>query len=105
MSITFSLSSRVSCSRTSISGLISLMESRALGLRPADVGLPVDDLALQVGLVDGVELDDAERADTGRGEVHQHRRAEAAGADGEHLGVLQPLLPVHPDVGMIRWRL
>ena len=58
----------------------------------------MDDLALQVGLVDGVELDDAERADARRGEVHQRRRAEAAGADAEHLGVLQPLLPGHPDV-------
>ena len=72
--------------------------ARALGLGPADVGLPVDDLALQVRLVDRVELDDAERADAGRGQVHEHRRAETAGADGEHLGVLQPLLPVHADV-------
>src|SRR5262249_6177631 len=30
--------------------------ARRLRLRPADVGLAVDDLALQVGLVDGVEL-------------------------------------------------
>src|SRR3712207_4406732 len=73
--------------------------TRALGLGPAHVGLAVDDLALQVGLVDDVELDDAERADAGRGQVHEHGRAETAGADGEHLGVLQPLLTVHPDVG------
>ena len=59
----------------------------------------MDDLALQVGLVDLVELDDAERADAGRGQVEQRRAAEAAGADHEHLGVLQPLLPGHPDVG------
>jgi hypothetical protein len=58
----------------------------------------VDDLALQVRLVDGVEVDDAERADAGRGQIHQRRRAEATRADHEHLGVLQPLLPVHPDV-------
>src|SRR3712207_9131892 len=62
--------------------------TRALGLGPAHVGLAVDDLALQVGLVDDVELDDAERADAGRGQVHEHGRAETAGADGEHLGVL-----------------
>jgi hypothetical protein len=72
--------------------------ARALGLGPADVGDAVDDLALQVRLVDDVELDDAERADTGGGQVHEHRRAEAARTDGEHLGVLQSLLPVHPDV-------
>ena len=70
-----------------------------LGLGLPDVGLAVDDLALQVRLVDVVELDDAERADPGRGQVEQRRAAEAAGADHQHLGVLQPLLPVHPDVG------
>ena len=68
-------------------------------LRLPDVGLAVDDLALQVGLVDDVEVDDAEGADTGGGEVEQRRRAEAAGTDDEHLGVLQPLLPGHADVG------
>ena len=70
-----------------------------LRLRLADVGLPVDDLALQVGLVDLVELGDAEGADAGRGQVEQRGAAQAAGADDEHLGVLEPLLPGHPDVG------
>ena len=70
-----------------------------LGLRLPDVGLAVDDLALQVGLVDDVEVDDAEGADAGGGEVEQRGRAEPAGADDEHLGVLQPLLPGHADVG------
>ena len=59
----------------------------------------MDHLALQVGLVDLVELRDAEGAHAGRGEVEQGRAAEAAGADDEHLGVLQPLLPGHADVG------
>jgi len=44
-----------------------------LRLRAADVALPVDDLALQVRLVHDVELDDAQGADTGGGEVHQGR--------------------------------
>ena len=44
----------------------------------------VDDLALQVRVVDDVGVDDAERADAGRGEVERRRRAEAAGADQEH---------------------
>jgi hypothetical protein len=30
-----------------------------LSLRPADIGLAMDDLALQVGLVDHVEVDDS----------------------------------------------
>ena len=59
----------------------------------------VDDLALQVGLVDHVELDDADGADAGGGEVQQRRRAQPARADDQHLGVLQPLLPVHAQVG------
>ena len=60
--------------------------ARGLGLGPADVGLAVDDLALQVRLVDDVEVDDAERADARRGEVEQGGRAQAA-APAEHLGV------------------
>jgi hypothetical protein len=70
-----------------------------LGLGLADVGLAVDDLALQVRLVDGVELDDAEGADAGRGQVEQRGAAETAGADHQHPGVLQPLLTGHPDLG------
>ena len=68
-----------------------------LGL--AHVALPVDDLSLQVGLVDLVELDDAEGADTGSGQVEQRRAAEPACPDHQDAGVLQPLLAVHPDVG------
>jgi hypothetical protein len=70
-----------------------------LRLRLPDVGLAVDDLALQVGLVHLVELRDAQGADAGRGEVEQRRAAETAGADDQDLGVLQPALPDHPDVG------
>ena len=70
-----------------------------LGLGLAHVGDAVDDLALQVRLVDRVEVHDAERADAGRGQVEQRRRAEAARAHDEHLRVLQALLPGHADVG------
>ena len=69
-----------------------------LGLGPADVGLAVDDLALQVGLVDHVEVHDAERAHARGGQVQQRGGTQAAGAHAEHLGVLEPLLPGHPDV-------
>ena len=64
--------------------------------RPMSGGA-VQDLALQVAEVDGVEVDDADGADAGRGQVHRHRRAEPAGADAQHLGGLQLLLPLHPD--------
>ena len=67
---------------------------RALRLGPADIRLAVDDLALQVGLVDHVELDDPDGAHPGGGQVQQRRRPQPAGADDQHAGVLQPLLPV-----------
>ena len=72
------------------------MADWALGL--ADVGLTVDDLALEVGLVDLVELGDPDRAHARGGHVEQRRAAETARADDEHLGVLQPLLPGHAHV-------
>ena len=46
----------------------------------------VQDLALQVRLVDDVHVDDAERADPGCRQVEGGRRAEAAGAEQQHLG-------------------
>ena len=81
-------------------GLISATDcGGGVDLGLVDVGLSVDDLALQVGLVDDVVVDDAERADAGGGEVEQRGAAESAGADHEHLGVLEALLPGHADVG------
>ncbi len=71
----------------------------ALQLRPADVGGAVDDLALQVGGVDHVEVDQAELPDPGGGQVHGVGGAEPAGADQQHPGVAQPQLPVHGHVG------
>src|SRR5262249_8916005 len=72
-------------------------------LRRLDLGLAeafrrVDDLALQVGLVDDVGVDDAESADARRGEVERSRRAEAAGADQQDLRVEQLQLPLLPDL-------
>ena len=72
---------------------------RALRLGPADVALPVDDLALQIGLVDDVELDDAEGSHPGGREVHQGGGPQATRADAQHSGVLEPLLPDHADLG------
>ena len=71
----------------------------ALRLRPPDVGLAVDDLPLQVGLVHDVEFDDADGADARGGQVQQGGRTEPTGADHQHPSVLEPFLPVHPEVG------
>ena len=73
--------------------------ARGLGLGSAYVGLPVNDLPLQIGFIDRVELNDAKGADSGSRQVHECRAAQAAGADAEHAGVLQTLLSDHSDIG------
>ena len=70
----------------------------AVDLAPADIGRGVDDLALQIGQRHDVVIDHAERADAGRRQIHQHRRAEAAGADHQHGGLLQRRLAGAADV-------
>ena len=59
----------------------------------------VDHLALQVGGVDDVVVDEADRADPGGGEVERGRRAEPAGAEQQHLRVQQLQLAVDADLG------
>ena len=73
--------------------------SGGLGLGAADVGLAVDDLALQVGLIDGVVVDDPEGPDPRRSQVHQCWGAQSACADAEHPSALESLLPGHRHVG------
>ena len=69
------------------------------GLRTADRGGLVDDLALEVRGVDHVVVDEADRADAGRREVERGRRAESAGAEQQHLGVQQLHLALDADLG------
>jgi hypothetical protein len=59
----------------------------------------MDDLALQIGFVDGVEVDYAERPYASRGEIEQRRATQTPGSDHQHACVLQPLLAVHSDIG------
>ena len=61
----------------------------AVDLAPADIRRGVNDLALQIGQRHDIVIDHAERADAGGGEIHQRRRAEAAGADHQHGRLLQ----------------
>ncbi len=65
---------------------------RAFHLRLADALRIVDDLPLQVGQRNRVIVDDAERADTRRCQILQHRRAKTACADDQYAGGLQLLL-------------
>src|SRR6516162_7610817 len=71
---------------------------RALHFRPADFGCAVDHLALQVRERDRVVVDDAERADPGRRQIEQRRRAQPAGADDQHARALERLLPRPADL-------
>src|SRR5688572_30856087 len=57
----------------------------------------VKNLALEVRAVDDVGVDDPEMSDARRREVHRDRGSEAAGADDEHPGLLEPPLAVRTD--------
>src|SRR5688500_11407887 len=59
----------------------------------------MDDLALQVGYVDDVEVDDAESADSRCSQVQQTGRAQPAGTDEQHLRLCQPSLPLWTHFG------
>ena len=72
---------------------------RRRGLEHPDPVLGVQDLALQVAPVDGVEIDEPDRADAGRREVERGGTAEAAGADEQHAGVEQLALALGADLG------
>ena len=69
-----------------------------LDLGPAHVRHAVDHLALQVAQVHVVVVDDAQGAHAGGGQVEQGRRAEAAGADHQDLGVLEAALADRADL-------
>ena len=73
-------------------------DARGLRLGHADAVAGVDDLALQVGVVDDVEVDEPDGAHTGRGEVQRHGAAQPTGADDQHLGVEELGLALLPDL-------
>ena len=58
----------------------------------------VQNLPLQVARVDHVEVDEAERADAGRGQIERRRRAEPAGADAQHARRLELALTLDADL-------
>ena len=68
-------------------------------LLAADVFGRVDDLALQVAGVHDVEVDQAQGADAGGGQIESQRRTEPAGAHAEHARGLEPLLALHAHLG------
>ena len=89
----------VSCGTMRMFGLSPLSRSiAALQLRPADIVGAVEHLALQVAEIDGVEVDQAERADAGRRQIQRGGRAQPARADAEDLRVLELALPLDADL-------
>ena len=52
----------------------------------------MDDLTLQIGQLDQIVIDDAERADPGRRQIEQQRCPQPAGADHQHARRQQPRL-------------
>ncbi len=72
---------------------------RAGDFGSADVLGKVNDLALKVGDVDDVEVDEPKRANACRCEIQRQRRPQTPGADAEHLGGLEPLLALHGHLG------
>src|SRR5438477_4255068 len=67
-------------------------------LGAADVGRRMEDLALEVGHVDTVEVDDAELADAGGRQIHRDRGAESAGADHQDRAIQELPLTLAADV-------
>jgi hypothetical protein len=72
--------------------------TRRFELGMPDVARAVEHLPLQVGDVDDVEIDEAERADSRRREIERGRRPQPARADEQHTRRLDPLLAVEADV-------
>ena len=51
-----------------------------------DVGFGKRDLALKIGLVDGIGIGNRQAADAGGGKIRQGRRTQPAATDNEHMG-------------------
>ena len=66
---------------------------------PAHVGVRVQNLALEIGEIHVVEVNNAELADASGGEIHGDGRAESARADTEDAGGADFLLAGQTDFG------
>ena len=66
---------------------------------PADVGVGVKNLALQIGEIDVVEVNDAEFADAGCGQIHGDGRAESSRANTQDTRGTDFLLAGQTDFG------
>jgi hypothetical protein len=72
--------------------------ARRLELGPSHVRSAIDDLTVQVAGIDYVEINDAQRADAGRRQVHGGWRTQASGPDANHARGFQLALPLDADL-------
>src|SRR5262245_53761526 len=79
---------------------IQVAQARRRGreLGPAHVACAEENLTLQIRIVHDVEIDQADRADAGRGEIQSHRRAQPARSDREDASGFELLLALEPDL-------
>jgi hypothetical protein len=56
----------------------------------------MEDLPLEVGEIDRIEIDKPKGADTGGREIESHGRAQPSGAHQQHSRCLERALPVFP---------
>ena len=70
-----------------------------------DVGFGKRDLALKIGLVDGIGIGNCQAADTGGGKIRQGRRTQPAATDNEHMGGQEFSWPSIPISSSKIWRL
>ena len=68
-------------------------------LRPPDVRLSVEDLAMEVRHVDVVEVDEPQLAHPGGGQVERHGRAQSPRAHDDDSRGLERPLALEPDFG------
>ena len=69
------------------------------GLGLARVAAAVDRLAVEIGEVGAVGIDDGHLADARTGQRRDHRRTDPARADHQHARGLEPLLPGPAELG------
>ena len=70
-----------------------------LCLWTSDVAGAKQNLALQIGRIDHVEIHQADSAHAGRGQVESQRRAQSARADAQHFRLLDLELTFHAHLG------
>ena len=71
--------------------------ARRFALRLSDIRGAKRNLALEIGGVDDVEVNQTQFADACGGKIQTERRAKSTRANEQHLSVLQLELPLHAD--------